>query len=136
MGVCLTAAGREPDIILLMAVSVLVVDDDATFRRLARRLLAANGLGVVAEAGSVAEALVTAMEARPNAALVDVELPDGDGFELAGQLTTLPWRPRVVVTSVQSNGSFSGEARRRGAEAFVLKADLPRAPLATLFAAE
>jgi hypothetical protein len=37
---------------------------------------------------------------------------------------------------VQSNGSFSGEARRRGAETFVLKADLPRAPLAALFAAE
>jgi CheY-like chemotaxis protein len=122
--------------ILVVAVSVLVVDDDPTFRGLARRLLAANGLAVVAEAGSVAEALSSAMEARPDAALVDVELPDGDGFELAGRLTTLPWRPRVVVTSVQSNDRFSGEARRRGAEAFVLKADLPRAPLATLFAAE
>ena len=84
----------------------------------------------------MAEALSTAMEARPDAALVDVELPDGDGFELAGRLTTLPWRPRVVITSVQSNGSFSGEARRRGAETFVLKADLPRAPLAALFAPE
>jgi DNA-binding NarL/FixJ family response regulator len=119
-----------------MAVSVLVVDDDATFRRLARRLLVANGLVVVAEADTVAEGLSSAMSARPDAALVDVELPDGDGFELAGQLTILPWRPRVVVTSVQSNSSFSGEARRRGAEAFVLKADLPRAPLTTWFGSE
>ena len=118
---------------VVMAVSVLVVDDDATFRQLARRLLAVNGLVVVAEAGSVADGLSSAMEAKPDAALVDVELPDGSGFELAGRLTTLPWRPRVVVTSVQSNSSFSSEARRRGAEAFVLKADLPRAPLATWF---
>jgi DNA-binding NarL/FixJ family response regulator len=117
-----------------MTVSVLVVDDDPTFRRLARRLLAVKGLTVVAEAGSVADALSTAMRAKPTAALVDVELPDGDGFELAGQLTILPWRPRVVVTSVQSNDSFSAEAQRRGAEAFVLKANLAKAPLATLFA--
>lgn len=119
-----------------MAVSVLVIDDDPTFRRLARRLLAANGLDVVAEAGSVADGLSTAMRAKPDAALVDVELPDGDGFELAGRLTALPWRPRVVITSVQSNGSFDAEARRRGAEAFVVKADLPRAPLTKWLAAE
>jgi DNA-binding NarL/FixJ family response regulator len=119
-----------------MSVSVLVVDDDPTFRRLARRLLTANGLVVVAEADTVAAGLATAMRARPDAALVDVELPDGDGFELAGQLTTLPWRPRVVVTSVQSNNSFNGEAQRRGAQAFILKADLARAPLAALFASE
>ena len=75
-------------------------------------------------------------EAKPAAALVDVELPDGDGFELAGRLTALPWRPRVVVTSVQSNGNFGAEARRRGAEAFVLKADLPKAPLVTWLAAD
>ena len=72
-------------------ISVLVVDDDATFRRLARRLLAADGLVVVAEADSVAAALSMAEETKP-AALVDVELPDGDGFELAGRLTALPWR--------------------------------------------
>ena len=121
---------------VVMAVSVLVVDDDPTFRRLARQLLAVNGLVVVAEAGSVAEGMSTAIEAKPDAALVDVELPDGDGFELAGRLSTLSWRPRIVVTSVQSNSSFGAEALRRGAEAFVLKADLPRAPLATWFAAK
>ena len=60
----------------------------------------------------------------PTAALVDVELPDGDGFALAGELTAMPWSPRVVVTSVQSGRHFPAEARRNGAEAFVLKADL------------
>jgi CheY-like chemotaxis protein len=118
-----------------IAISVLVVDDDATFRRLARRLLAAHGLVVVAEAGSVADALSTARTVRPTAALVDVELPDGDGFALAAQLTAMAWLPRVVVTSVQSGKHFSAEPRRNGAEAFVLKADLPAAPLTTWLAA-
>jgi ActR/RegA family two-component response regulator len=53
-----------------------------TIRRLARLLLAAHGLDVVAEAGSVADALSTARQVRPAAALADVELPDGDGFAL------------------------------------------------------
>jgi DNA-binding NarL/FixJ family response regulator len=112
------------------------VDDDPTFRRLARLLLAAHGLVVVAEAGTVADALSTAMEVRPTAALVDVELPDGDGFTLAGQLAAMPWSPRVVVTSAQSGRSFPSEARRNGAEAFVVKDDLPLAPLSTWLAAE
>jgi DNA-binding NarL/FixJ family response regulator len=119
-----------------MAGPVLIVDDDATFRRLARRLLAANGLAVVAEAGSVADALSTAMQVKPAGALVDIELPDGDGFELTSRLTALPWQPRVVVTSVRANGGFTNEVRQCGAEAFVLKADLPRAPLAAWLGGE
>jgi CheY-like chemotaxis protein len=109
--------------------SILVVDDDPTFRRLARLLLTNQGFVVVAEAGSVADAVSTARRVQPSAALVDVELPDGDGFELAGRLSAMPWSPRIVVTSVQSGADFTTEARRVGAEAFVLKADLARAPL-------
>lgn len=107
------------------------MDDDPTFRRLARLVLAAQGLVVVAEAGTVAEARSTAMRVKPDGALVDVELPDGDGFTLAGELTALPWRPRVVVTSVHAANGSPSQARRNGAEAFVPKADLARAPLAT-----
>jgi CheY-like chemotaxis protein len=106
------------------------VDDDATFRRLARLLLAAHGLVIVAEADSVAEARSRAMRLRPDSALVDVELPDGDGFALADELTSLPWRPRVVVTSGLAANGTSSQAQRSGAEAFVPKADLARAPLA------
>jgi two-component system, NarL family, response regulator DesR len=99
-------------------------------------VLAAHGLDVVAEAGTVSEARSAAMRVRPDGALVDVELPDGDGFELAAHLTTLPWRPRVVVTSVHAANGSPSQARRVGAEAFVAKADLPRAPLVEWLAAE
>ena len=109
--------------------SVLVVDDDPTFRRLARRLLGVLGLKDVTEAGTVAEALATAVRMQPASALVDVELPDGDGFELAGKLTVMPWRPRVVVTSAQFSDTFDMQARSAGAEAFVPKAELARVPL-------
>lgn len=112
-----------------------MVDDDPDFRRLARRLLSASGLTVVGEAESVAAALSCAGRLKPSAFLVDVELPDGDGFALAGELAALPWRPRVVITSI--DGDFTAEeARKAGAVAFVNKADLPDAPIARLLRGE
>ncbi len=119
-----------------MAASVLVVDDDPVFRALAASVLADNGLTVVGEADSVAAALSAATRLEPTAALVDVGLPDGDGFALARQLTTLPWQPNVVLTSVDGDAGSAEEVRRSGARAFVPKADLPNAPLARLLGAE
>jgi DNA-binding NarL/FixJ family response regulator len=127
-------AGGARETIGGIPVAILVVDDDPTFRRLARRLLAVYGLAVVAEAGSVADGVTTAQSVEPTAALVDVELPDGSGFDLAAQLIAMPWRPRVVMTSAQSSDGFTAQARRAGAEAFVLKDELPRAPLTTWLA--
>jgi DNA-binding NarL/FixJ family response regulator len=112
--------------------SVLVVDDDPEFRELAGRLLAASGLSVVGEAGSVSAALAAASRLRPSAVLVDVELPDGDGVALASALAKLPWVPRVVLTSIDLDITTAEEAMNAGARAFVHKADLPNAPLAEL----
>jgi DNA-binding NarL/FixJ family response regulator len=103
-----------------------------TFRRLARSLLATHGLSDVTEAGSVAEALLIAARLEPTSALVDVELPDGNGFDLAALLVAKPWRPRVVLTSVDFSDSFANQARVVGAGAFISKAELARAPLKTL----
>jgi CheY-like chemotaxis protein len=116
--------------------SVLVVDDDPEFRELARRLLAASGLTVVGEADGVAAALAAAVQLKPSAVLADVELPDGDGLALARELAVLPWRPRVVLTSVDRDITTTGEARLAGAHAFVVKADLPDAPLEQLLGGE
>jgi DNA-binding NarL/FixJ family response regulator len=112
--------------------SVLVVDDDPAFRRLAHRLLAAFGLTVAGEAGTVQTALAAAGSLRPDAVLVDVGLPDGDGVTLASQLAALPWRPRVVLTSTDPDAASPSDVRRSGAAAFVPKADLPNAELARL----
>jgi DNA-binding NarL/FixJ family response regulator len=120
--------------IAVMLGSVLLVDDDPTFRRLARRMLCATGLVVVGEAGTVAAAIAVARAVKPEAALVDVGLPDGDGITLAGELTALPWRPRVVLTSTDPDAAGPEDVRRSGAGAFVAKGELPDAPLRQLLA--
>ena len=112
--------------------SVVVVDDDPEFRRLASWLLADSGLTVVGEADSVATAVASARRLQPSAVLVDVELPDGDGIALARELAALPWHPRVVLTSVDGDITTFEQARDAGARAFVHKAELPEARLAQL----
>ena len=115
-----------------MTRSILVVDDDPEFRKLAVRLLTASGLTVVGESDSVSAALSDAGRLKPSAFLVDVELPDGDGVTLARQLAALPWGPRVVVTSIDGDSTTDHDVRRAGARAFIAKIDLPNAPLAQL----
>jgi DNA-binding NarL/FixJ family response regulator len=119
-----------------MSASVLLVDDDAAFRHLARRLVTAAGLVVVGEADTVAAAIAAARELRPDSALVDVGLPDGDGITLAGALAALPWPPRVILTSSDADAAGPEEVSRSGAFGFVPKVDLPRVALRLLLAGE
>lgn len=125
--------GPAGGIIALVARSVLVVDDDPEFRRLARAILDEDGLSVVGEAETVASAIAAARELRPDAALVDVSLPDGNGVDLAEVLTVLPWRPCVVLTSADPRAADDVDVRRSGARLFVLKDDLPDVALRELF---
>jgi DNA-binding NarL/FixJ family response regulator len=116
--------------------SVLIVDDDAGFRRLAARLLAASGLTVIGEADSASGALSAAGRLKPSAILVDAELPDGDGITLARELGALPWRPRIVLTAIDRDIVTADTVRRAGATGFVNKVDLASAPLAQLLGGE
>jgi CheY-like chemotaxis protein len=119
----------------LMSGSVLVVDDDPAFQRLASRMLAEFGLAVVGLAEGVRSAMEVADALRPDAVLVDVGLPDGDGIALARDLAALPWRPRVVLTSSSADAAGASEVRRSGAEAFIPKEQLPKAALDQLLGA-
>jgi DNA-binding NarL/FixJ family response regulator len=115
-----------------MSGAVLVVDDDPVFRGLARRILTACGFVVVGEAQTVAEAIEAADRLRPDAALVDVGLPDGDGIALGRRLAALPWSPRVVITSSDPEAATSNDLQQDGVAGFVPKDELPNAPLAEL----
>lgn len=114
-----------------MTFGVLVVDDDADFRAMARGLLQAAGLVVVGEAASVAAAVAAIRELDPAAVLLDVGLPDGDGITLAGQLAG---GPSVLLTSADPGAVDADALERSRARAFVPKADLPGAALDTLLA--
>jgi DNA-binding NarL/FixJ family response regulator len=103
---------------------VLVVDDDPRFREIARSLLAAAGCRVVGEAGDGAAALVVAGHLRPSAALIDVGLPDVDGFELARRLTSDHPGLRVLMTSSDAGPFPQRLMRAAGTAGFVPKTEL------------
>lgn len=111
-----------------MAGRVLVVDDDPAFQSVAARILEAAGVHVIATAADATSALAIARELKPEAALVDVDLPDRNGIELAAELGALPWAPRVLLTSSDSDAVRPGD----GLPPFVPKEDLPNAPLRKL----
>jgi DNA-binding NarL/FixJ family response regulator len=79
--------------------SIVIVDDHAGFRSCARRLLEDEGYRVIGEASDGGSALSSAHRLRPELMLIDVCLPDIDGFELAAQLQALDPRPTVILTS-------------------------------------
>lgn len=113
-------------------VRALIVDDHAGFRASARKLLEGEGYEVVGEAESAAEALAVAEETHPDLALVDVQLPDLDGFELAERLDALDPALRIVLTSSRDGEDYGRAVDTSVARGFVPKAELSGARLAAL----
>jgi DNA-binding NarL/FixJ family response regulator len=106
--------------------SVLIVDDHAGFRAHARRLLEFEGYRVVGEAADSASALEAARALEPELAVVDVHLPDANGFELTAWLGTLPDPPAVVLTSSRDGAGLEPCVAECGARGFVPKSELSR----------
>jgi DNA-binding NarL/FixJ family response regulator len=107
-------------------VSVLIVDDHAGFRAHARRLLEFEGYCVVGEAADSASGLEAARELKPELVLVDVHLPDADGFQLTSWLAALSDPPAVVLTSSRDGAELAACVSESGARGFVPKAELSR----------
>ena len=117
-----------------MGTTVLIVDDHPNFRASVRRLLLDAGYEVVGEAPDGASALTAARELRPAIVLLDVQLPDLDGFEVASRLTGDFDPPAVVLTSIHDCGEFAGMIARSGARGFLPKSDLSAQALAEILA--
>jgi DNA-binding NarL/FixJ family response regulator len=107
--------------------SVLIVDDHAMFRGLARRMLEADGWCVVAEAQDAATARVAVRQHRPDLVLLDVMLPDADGCALAGELDAV-----VVLISSHDAVDLGSRLERSAARGFVHKDALSGAVLAAV----
>jgi DNA-binding NarL/FixJ family response regulator len=107
-----------------VAARVLIVDDHAPFRSLARRLLVAGGFQVVGEAADGADALDAARDLAPDVVLLDVQLPDIDGFTVAARLAARPGAPVVVLVSSRARLDYGARVDASRARGFIAKAEL------------
>ena len=104
-----------------VGVSVLIVDDHASFRRLARRLFEGAGYSVVGEAADGASTLAAVAELCPDIVLLDVLLPDASGFAVADRIAIEPEHPLVLLTSSRSAMDYGAALAGRR---FLAKSDL------------
>jgi DNA-binding NarL/FixJ family response regulator len=110
--------------------TVLIVDDHAAFRSAARALLQAAGFDVVGEAADGTSALAAVSELRPEIVLLDVQLPDIDGFAVAERLAEGGAPPAIVLTSSRSAATVRWRLARNPAWSFIPKSELSGETLA------
>lgn len=109
-----------------MGIRVLLVDDHGPFREIAREVLSADGFDIVGEAadGRTGIAMVAAL--APEIVLLDVQLPDLDGFAVARALSNGENAPAVILVSSREARDFGD---RLNGTAFITKGDLSGAAL-------
>ncbi len=115
-----------------VAATVLIVDDHAGFRMFARALLEAQGFDVVGEASDGASALIAARALAPELVLLDVALPDMDGFAVCDALLGDGGGPAVVLTSSRDVSVYRRRLERSRARGFIPKSELSGQALAAL----
>jgi DNA-binding NarL/FixJ family response regulator len=119
----------------LMAVSLLIVDDHAAFRGFVSELLAAEGFEVAGAVPDGESAVAAVEDLRPDAVLLDIQLPGIDGFEVARRIAALEHGPRVVLTSLRDASDYGRRITDSPAMGFLPKQQLSGAALAALLAA-
>ena len=114
------------------ATTLLIVDDHRDFRRQARALLESEGLCVAGEAGDGVSAVDEAATLAPDIVLLDIGLPDIDGFEVARRLAALDSPPKVVLISSRDRVTYGTRLDTSRTAGFVRKDDLSAEAIAAL----
>ena len=104
--------------------TILIVDDHAGFRLQARAVLEADGFSVVGEAADGASGLRAARSLRPDLVLLDIGLPDLEGFEVADQLATDGPPPFVVLISSRQASEYGPRLTSSRVLGFIAKEEL------------
>jgi two-component system nitrate/nitrite response regulator NarL len=117
-----------------VAPTVIIVDDHAGFRAGAAQLLKAAGYEVVASCPDGRSALAAISQLHPDVVLLDVQLPDTDGFRLIAQLDAAEEGPTIILTSSREAADYGGRVARSGAAGFITKAELSARSLAQVVA--
>jgi len=112
--------------------TILIVDDDARFRAQARDLLVDDGFVVVGEAVDGASAIGSARSLRPDVVLLDIGLPDVDGFTVAESLAADESPPMVVLTSSRDARAYGRRLRNGPAVGFIPKEEISAAAMHAL----
>jgi DNA-binding NarL/FixJ family response regulator len=103
---------------------VVIVDDDPSFLATVRRLLEDGGFVVVGEALNGEDGVAAVLRHEPDIVLVDVTLPDIDGFEVVERLAGEGPGAPAVLTSIRSAADFGDLIERSSANAFITKAEI------------
>jgi CheY-like chemotaxis protein len=102
--------------------SILIVDDSQAVRESLGWLLRdERNMKVAAEAGSGMEAIQLAVQLKPDVVILDIELPDMDGFSVTQQLKALPHPPIVVLLSIHGDAISQKRGVLAGCDAFLEK---------------
>jgi DNA-binding NarL/FixJ family response regulator len=110
---------------------IVIVDDHPAFRAWVRAVLAADGFQVAGEAPDGASALAKVQAVRPDVVLLDVQLPDTDGFEVADALLAAWPVPAIILTSSRDASAYAADLARTGLP-FISKEDLSGSAIRTM----
>ena len=119
-----------------MTLSLLIVDDHVGFRSQARSFLEVAGFDVVGEADTGEDGIAAAARLRPDVVLLDVLLPDIDGFEVTRRIREVADPPAVILTSTRDASDFGRRIAASGAHGFLAKAELSRTGLEGLLSGD
>ena len=115
-----------------MPKTVVIADDHPSFRASARAILESDGFDVVGEAEDGASTIAAMDRLRPDVLLLDVQLPDMDGFAVCRALHLNGGPPAVVLVSSRDRCDYGGLIEQSGARGFIPKAELSGTALADL----